>query len=236
MSDLHEEMESDEASDEECSFVDPFPNCRLSELVAQILGEDYVDKEKKEEENEYTNDPFENAHDVPTTFISYLGDFKYLFREPLPSIEESEFEDELAEETEVSQQTHIQNAFEPKSALAIGEDKNENKSCVIDTGELNVSNENFTSPSSEVEIATQTEPIQLDFDTDENNCIVRNNMIQSLDGETLSVEIESDKTHVKSHTVNNEDIDKEHGNASVNQNSCEDGLVCTKFSWSVTSV
>ncbi|KAL4236161.1 hypothetical protein ACF0H5_004547 [Mactra antiquata] len=112
-------MESDDISHDDCSkeFDDPFPNCKLSEIVARMLGENYVDTQKEGAHSDDVSDPFEHGHDVQTAFISYLGDFKYLFREPLPSIEESEFEDEPPEEDE-EEEGHLKFCKQPANGLS----------------------------------------------------------------------------------------------------------------------
>jgi hypothetical protein len=67
--------------------IDPFPDCRLSEVVAHMLDSD--DDE---------DDPFEDHYEIQTAFIDYNEEpkNKELFRGPLPSIEESELEDAFA--------------------------------------------------------------------------------------------------------------------------------------------
>lgn len=73
--------------------VDPFPDRKLSEVVAQMLDSDDDDNDNL---NEY--DPFEDPYEIQTAFIDYNEEpkNKELFRGPLPSIEESDLEDTFA--------------------------------------------------------------------------------------------------------------------------------------------
>lgn len=99
MSELkNSELIDDSESDTES--IDPFPDRRLSEVVAQMLDSD-PETDEKDDENEY--DPFENQEEILTAFIDYKEEpkNKELFRGPLPSIEESDLEDAFACDNEV---------------------------------------------------------------------------------------------------------------------------------------
>lgn len=96
-------------SDSDTESMDPFPDRRLSEVVAQMLDSD-PETDEKDDENEY--DPFESHDEIQTAFIDYNEEpkNKELFREPLPSIEESDLEDAYACDNEAFTNENKQSA------------------------------------------------------------------------------------------------------------------------------
>lgn len=88
-------------SESDTESVDPFQDRRLSEVVAQMLD---TDPETDDGDIDDVYDPFENVYEIQTAFIDYNEEpkNKELFREPLASIQESDLEQALSHDDDIS--------------------------------------------------------------------------------------------------------------------------------------